>query len=269
MAFFEEHFVYSNTDFQDYTTIWRRYIDYIFCIWRGPLDSLLSFHKIIKHSDGTLEIDLHVKETDRNSLLLFSSCHPRATREFLPLSQFNRISRIVSNPVMREIRLDETQKKFSERGYPNRLLNKMLIPREQISTTSSVGTRLPFIHSFHPFMYRLHKNIRKHWSILRTSYPKIKEFQVPFMPCFRRPTNLRDRLVRADVGSTKRLPLQTFLDTPKIGTFPCLHCSQCGNVQRGEKFFHPHTGEGIQIRGFYTCESSFVVYAVKCPCGLV
>ncbi|CAJ0928452.1 unnamed protein product [Ranitomeya imitator] len=69
----------------------------------------------------------------------------------------------------------------------------------------------------------------------------IQEFQVPFMSCFRRPTNLRDRLVRADVGSTKRLPLQTFLDTPKIGTFPCLHCSQCGNVQRGDKFFHPHT----------------------------
>ncbi|CAJ0952549.1 unnamed protein product [Ranitomeya imitator] len=127
MAFFEEHFVYSNTYFQDYATTWRRYIDNIFCIWRGPLDSLLSFHKylnqiwpelqftihydldtvsfldtrIIKHPDGILEIDLHVKETDRNSLLLFSSCHPRATRESLPLSQFNRITRIVSNPVTR------------------------------------------------------------------------------------------------------------------------------------------------------------------------
>ncbi|CAJ0957399.1 unnamed protein product [Ranitomeya imitator] len=117
MAFFEKHFVYANKFFQDYATLWRRYIDDIFCIWLGPLDSLLSFHKylnqiwpelqftihydldtvsfldtrIIKQSDGTLEIDLHVKETDRNSLLLFSSCHLRATRESLPLSQFNRI----------------------------------------------------------------------------------------------------------------------------------------------------------------------------------
>ncbi|CAJ0928451.1 unnamed protein product [Ranitomeya imitator] len=189
MAFFEKHFVYTNKFFQDYATIWRRYIDDIFCIWRGPLDSLFSFTstlikfglnfssrytmiliqsvfldtRIIKLSDGTLEIDLHVKATDRNSLLLFSSCHPRATRESLPLSQFNRISRIVLNPVVREIRLDETQKNSLRGAIPIDYSIKCVHTREQTSTASSVGT--PFVFSF----YVLHKNIRKHWRLPQDS----------------------------------------------------------------------------------------------------
>ncbi|CAJ0944430.1 unnamed protein product [Ranitomeya imitator] len=61
-------------------------------------------------------------------------------------------------------------------------------------------------------------------------------------------------LVRADIGSSRMTQRQSLLATQKCGTFPCLHCPQSG------KLFH--------IKGFYTCDSTFAVYLIKCPCGL-
>ncbi|OCT58620.1 hypothetical protein XELAEV_18001944mg [Xenopus laevis] len=70
------------------------------------------------------------------------------------------------------------------------------------------------------------KNIlRKHWQILKTG---------------KRNKNLKDLLVRADIGPQKKLR-QNFLGTPQKGTFPCLSCAHCNNVTKGNSFTHPHT----------------------------
>ncbi|CAJ0961286.1 unnamed protein product [Ranitomeya imitator] len=43
MSSFENDFVYSHLLFQAHSCVWRRFIDDIFCIWDGPIESLLSF----------------------------------------------------------------------------------------------------------------------------------------------------------------------------------------------------------------------------------
>ncbi|CAJ0961150.1 unnamed protein product [Ranitomeya imitator] len=43
MSAFENDFVYTHPLFKAHSRIWRRYIDDIFCIWDGPIESLLSF----------------------------------------------------------------------------------------------------------------------------------------------------------------------------------------------------------------------------------
>ncbi|CAJ0935699.1 unnamed protein product [Ranitomeya imitator] len=96
--------------------------------------------------------------------------------------------------------------------------------------------RIPFVSTFHPFSNIVQSTIRRHWGLLQ-----------------KKARNLRDRLVKADVGSRSTISRQTFLQTQKQGTFPCLGCLQCNNVQKGSKVFHPHTGQ---------------VYLIKCPCGL-
>ncbi|CAJ0931127.1 unnamed protein product [Ranitomeya imitator] len=223
---------------------------------------------IIKESDGTLSTDLYTKSTDRNSLLLYQSCHPLATKKSIPISQFHRVRKIVSNDNTCKIRLDEMETRFTQRGYPKRLLYDC---RQRLgSSDDKVFThRIPFVHTFHPFAYKLHRKIRKHWSLLQTSYPDIPEFRTPFLPCFRKPSNLRNKLVRADMGSIQRVPRQVFLQTQRKGTFPCLKCSQCANVLKGPRISHPLTGTDIPIRGFFTCDSQYVVYAIKCPCGQI
>ncbi|CAJ0926488.1 unnamed protein product [Ranitomeya imitator] len=91
----------------------RRYIDDVFCIWKGSSETLTTFmirltlsqdqinfldKMIIKNSDGILVADLFTKSTDRNNLLLYHSCHPQAIKRSIPISQFQRVKRIVSNP---------------------------------------------------------------------------------------------------------------------------------------------------------------------------
>ncbi|CAJ0966991.1 unnamed protein product [Ranitomeya imitator] len=49
-----------------------------------------------------------------------------------------------------------------------------------------------------------HRMIRRHWDLLRTARPDIPEFQQqPILPCFRRTPNIRDSLIRADIGTTR------------------------------------------------------------------
>ncbi|XP_077145116.1 uncharacterized protein LOC143807448 [Ranitomeya variabilis] len=292
MADFEESHIYPNTRFQDNVLLWKRYIDNIFCVWGGTLESLLSFFEflnatwpgitftmshdlhrmnfldtvVIKDSNGALSTDLHTKDTDRNSLLHYDSLHPHAVKRSIPRSQIQRVSRIVSDDNLRAQRVSEMKTKFQSRGYPTSVLDDtQRTPHE----TRQNKDRIPFVHSFHPYAYILHRKIRQHWHLLATAHPNIREFREPFLPCFRRARNIRDTLIRADMGAGKNHSKQRFLQNPKYGTFPCLHCNQCSNVLRGSSFNHPHSGKSFPIKHYYTCDSTHVVYLIKCPCGVL
>ncbi|CAJ0956664.1 unnamed protein product [Ranitomeya imitator] len=141
---------------------------------------------------------------------------------------------------------NKMKQKFVQRGYPRRLLHQAqsTVPR---SSRPSTSNRIAFVQTYHPFMYKVHNTIRKYWHILRDSFPDIPEFQVPFLPCFRRLGNLKNKIVRADIGSSLICSRQTFLGTPRKGTFPCLQCAQCANVLKGSKISHPLTGVDIPI----------------------
>ncbi|CAJ0933057.1 unnamed protein product [Ranitomeya imitator] len=204
---------------------------------------------IIKDKDGTLNSDFYIKTTNRNSLLLYQSCHPTATKRSIPILQFHRVRKIVSDRNMCTTRLDEMESKFIQRGYPMKLLQECRYRPGSIKNKNPT-CRIPFVHTFHPFAYKLHRKIRRHWQLLQTNYPDIPEFRNPFLPCFRKPSNLRNKLVRADIGSTHKVPRQVFLQTQRKGTFPSLQCAQCASVLKGDTISHPLTGMDIPIQGF-------------------
>ncbi|CAJ0963613.1 unnamed protein product [Ranitomeya imitator] len=224
MADFEETIIYSDSRFQDNVLLWKRYIDDIFCVWGGSLESFRSFvdflntawpgisftmahdqHRmnfldtvVIKDNTGKLSTDIHIKNTDRNSLLHFESLHPRAIKKAIPRSQIQRVTRIVTDNELRTLRVSEMEAKFLARGYPHSVLQESRTP--SLNSRPKSNKRIPFVHSFHPFSYILHSNIRKHWHLLTTAHPNIPEFREPFLPCFRRPRNLRDTLMLFLVG---------------------------------------------------------------------
>ncbi|CAJ0936573.1 unnamed protein product [Ranitomeya imitator] len=224
MATFEEEVVYQNGLFRTHCVTWKRFIDDIFCIWTGSLDSLNEFFEtlnqswsglsftitkdtqqvsfldtlVIKDASGTLSTDLYRKPTDRNSLLYYTSLHPVSTKNAIPRSQFQRVDRIVTDPTKKKVRVDEMYHKFRERGYPPNVLHDALQPR--ISPKQSSMGRIPFVHTYHPYVHILHHNIRKHWRLLREAHPDIPEFQNHFLPCYKCPRNIRDTLVKADIG---------------------------------------------------------------------
>lgn len=125
------------------------------------------------------------------------------------------------------------------------------------------------VNTYHPLMPKIHRIIWKNWSFLTRSYPKIEEFQHPLLICSKRPPNLHNSLVQADIGPIKRPLVQRSIETDKTGTYPCLHCAHCTNTIKGNFVTHPRTGKHIPIKGFFTCNSAHVVYLLKCPCDLI
>ncbi|CAJ0954261.1 unnamed protein product [Ranitomeya imitator] len=87
--------------------------------------------------------------------------------------------------------------------------------------------------------------------------------------CTRRPKNIRDKVVRADLGSQKTAQNRTLTGHSRTGTFPCLSCRCCSNVIKGNEVVHPRTGKSYPIKEHYTCDTNYVVYIIKCPCGLL
>ncbi|CAJ0948200.1 unnamed protein product [Ranitomeya imitator] len=134
---------------------------------------------------------------------------PPSTKNSIPKSQFQRVDRIVSNDNIKKIRLSEMEDKFCNIGG---VLSKAKLKTSQDKSNKG-NKRIPFVTTFHPFSGMVQSTIRRHWNILTKSYPLIPEFKSPFLSCFRRAKNLKDRLVKADVGPETTLARQTFLQT--------------------------------------------------------
>ena len=102
--------------------VWLRYIDDIFFIWTPGEDSLKKFleelndfNQYMKFTceynaenipfldlkvglkDGKITTDLHVKPTDHQQYLYFSSAHPNHTKRSVVFRQTLRTSRLRSN----------------------------------------------------------------------------------------------------------------------------------------------------------------------------
>lgn len=152
---FESCFVYTHPLF-NHVKIWLRYIDDIFIVWQGTPEQLETFHKYLNHAttsislsldssphsfafldvlvkitDNCFSFDIYSKPTDRNSLLAFSSCHSPSLIRSLPLSQFMRVKRIVSDPIQAQELLTNMKNKFLTRRYPQTIVNLNL---DKIST---------------------------------------------------------------------------------------------------------------------------------------
>ncbi|OCT96751.1 hypothetical protein XELAEV_18008966mg, partial [Xenopus laevis] len=52
------------------------------------------------------------------------------------------------------------------------------------------------------------------------------------------------------------------------GTYPCLGCNCCSSIIKGFKINHPTKGSEVNLNEYATCKSTFVVYLLKCLCGL-
>lgn len=76
------------------------------------------------------------------------------------------------------------------------------------------------------------------------------------------------RVVKSDQSSPP-IPRVTFLGPKNQGSFPCLWCIQCSSMMKGKGFSYPQKGYDISIRDYYTCQSTYVIYIIKCLCGLL
>ncbi|XP_069505846.1 uncharacterized protein [Ambystoma mexicanum] len=296
---FERGVIYNPSNpFFENLGLWRRYID-ILIIWNGTVARFEKFvewinkqnrymkftsthsNKELNFLDVTVWVDsgsniLKVKPfhkpTDRNSLLDFSSCHPRHTRENLPFGQFLRLKR---NSSTRDIFRQEAQvlgSKLKARHYPEKII-KRTYKRSSNNDRSALleyrdrtteSKNLVFVSTFSPLANQVVKIITKNWHILRGGECPLD----PPMCAFKRGSNLKELLTKnISRGQHQQKSITEMWGLPKmVGHAPCGQCTNCILTSRTLQVDIGLKKLWLQ-KTFTNCNSSNVVYAIWCPCG--
>ena len=297
MAEFEE-FALSNLEYAP--CIWWRYIDDVFFVWEHGEEKLEEFmlylnsvHPTIKftgkHSPHTIEFldvlvtrvgnrlktDLFVKETDTHQYLQFSSCHPWHTKKGIPYSQALRMRRICSEDDDFHKRCEDLHGWLLNRGFNNRMVTDQ-IERAKNSDRNSLldveneqarDNKVNFVVTYHPALNRkLIEILRSNHFLLQRDPDHASCFNDVPRVAFRRPKNLKDRLVSA------KLPIH---DMSEMGCFSdCRDCrSDCTTgayLETTNTFRAKLNPIPYEIRrGPLRCNSHLVIYLLTCKkCGI-
>lgn len=227
------------------------------------LDTLVSIR------GGKLNTSIYYKPTDSHSYLLYTSHHPKATKDAIPYSQFLRLRRICSDDgdfkrqclTMKEFLLG----KLYPSNLVDRAMNKVfLITREQSlrQVKKDNDKILPFVMTFGETAKGVIQQIRKLYESIVPHDPELKDV-LPAAPlaAYRRPKNLRDLLVRASLKKQGRNPRQVHANP---GSVPCnsKKCLTCKHVILTNEVKGPHGSQKILDQ--FNCKSRCVIYAITC-----
>ena len=118
---------------------------------------------------------------------------------------------------------------------------------------------VPFVVTYNPALPRISNILRKHFNILHSSNRCKDVFKQPPFVAYRRSSNLRDLLVKAQlpVISTNHFP---------PGSFRCgQNCASCPYITNDlTRYTFYATGEVRSIPSHITCNTKNVIYMVQC-----
>jgi hypothetical protein len=275
--------------------LYVRFIDDIFMIWHHGQDSLHTFiedfnqvHPSIKftHSiasdkipfldvsviiSGTqLSTTLYKKPTDNPSYLHYYSEHPKFMKHSIPYSLAIRCRRLCSDIGDTKNNLQTLKDKFVSMSYPRKIVDDAIDkalqkPRDELhedqpadyrQTEHTEHNKTRLITTYHHNNPPLNRILQRHYNILCQSTRLATLFPSPPQVVYRRPQNLRDRLIHAKVN----VPQQTYHGSGPCGK-PCHVCPLMRPVNRVKSSKSDFV---FDIRGNYTCSSKNVVYLLEC-----
>ena len=210
---------------------WLRFIDDVFMIWPGTREELNNFHNHLNSQMSTIEFtmeaseesatfldlriykgarfrglgildtSLHIKETNPQCFLHYSSCHSLPTFSTVLRGEVIRALRCTSSPTVFTRFLTLLLHKFRDRGYPEWLI-------KQETSSINFSKRKELLHP--PERRGLEADVTLFESIftpgisskaIRTA---LQDPETPFYPMVLRPrpTSIQDRLVRAKLPTT-------------------------------------------------------------------
>ncbi|XP_073521541.1 uncharacterized protein [Phyllobates terribilis] len=225
---------------------WSRYIDDVLFIWQGSTSQLDNFlhhlnnnqlnikltYKysqscidfldllITRMDDGRIGIDIFRKETSTNSLLHFTSSHPPKLKSSIPIGQYLRARRICSSDDKFDYQAQDLSKRFLNRGYNIRDVNKayfraknsdrqsLLVPIFKPKIGESIENSYPrFIATFNNNWTDIRKILMRHWSVLLTD--KDLKSQLPNRPVvtWRKSNTLSDLITNSHYIPPKKFVL--------------------------------------------------------------
>ena len=301
---FEDNFVFN---YALDLFFWKRFIDDCFLIWTHSIFELVTFVDYLNSRVETIKFtfeaslsevnfldttvhletnvdlwtDFYCKPTDSHSYLRFDSSHPGHCCKSLPYSQFLRVRRICSHDTDYDKHGRNMISYFVERGYPKQLLldtfNQVKgFTRESLLEIKNLGTEgsqqqkaedtVFAISTFHP-TYRDFKGvITDNWDLLAAPSTKsLYESKVIYGN--RRPKNLRDMLVSAEVKfdssmqgtGVPRTNVKAQKTCPRKNT-----CKYCPVLDLSGQIWGLHDNRSWRTRVNANCQSNNCIYAIEC-----
>jgi hypothetical protein len=164
--------------------------------------------------DNLLKTNLYCKSTDSHNYLLYSSVHPQKCKDSIPYEHFLRVCRICTKFEHFDKQVVKLVEYFLRRNYPLTLIEEAAIKarrlnREDLLKTPKKkqekgGDKNILVSTYHPHDSTLPEIINTNWDLLgRSLKTNFLHTNRPMM-AFRRPPNLRDLLVRADISTQPR-----------------------------------------------------------------
>lgn len=301
MSHFEQNKILAVEEHSKHLKCWYRFVDDVFFAWTGTELQLKEFlayintvHRTIKFTleyhpteqrfldvmvtlkEGHIHTNIYKKSTDIDNTIPQHSHHPPGVFKGVVTGHLTRIKRITSDPEVQKKVEQEALEGYKAHGYPENLLkaatkavesktrDDLLAPKQYEKTQKFIFKSQYGQHT------NLVKNcMRKYWGLI-TADPSLRGvFPEPPTVISSRGRSIGDIIIRSDVAPPKKpQTTQTLLGTRKQGTFPCLKCSCCSTVIKGAELPHPTKKQPISIKDYHTCDSTGVIYLLKCPCGL-
>ena len=212
--------------------------------------------------------DLYRKETDRNQYLLTSSCHPAQVTQNIPYSLALRIVRICSLIEDREKQFSELKTLLCLRDYKLGMVDAAIdtarkVPRLKALkkvVRNKTSRRPVFVIQYDPRLPSISGIVKKHWRTMMKD-PYLKEtFPLPPLIAYKRPPNIRDKLIRAKVPpKTSSRPKRNVPGMKK-----CLNCPVGPFVQTGNKAKSTATKFTVDINQPVTCQTDNIIYLISC-----
>ena len=231
----------------------KRFLDDCFLIFNQPEKDLDKFHHLLNslhpsirytidksrkqisfldtliiNNNGKIETDIYYKPTDSKQYLLYTSCHPKHTRNSIPYNLARRLRLIISEENTLIKRLEELREFLLKQKYPPALINDSIakiksINRPDILRTfdnkNTENSDIPYVTTFNPHNPEIFPEICNNKSILtRDSRLKSIFKNKTFLKSKRQPPSLKKLLTKAKFTNRQwQIPTVKKCKEPRCG----------------------------------------------------
>ena len=157
-------------------------------------------------SNKILDIQTHFKATETFQYTHFSSCHPLSIKKGFIKREALHLLR--TNSLKEKFESSKWDFKFRllERGYPQKLVNKIQGEVDFLSRNSALKYKpktskniLPFVTTYNPGVPKLKEILMKNWSLITNNPNLARIFPNTLIAAYKKNKSLKDLLVRAKI----------------------------------------------------------------------
>ena len=168
----------------------------------------------------------------------------------------------------RDTRFKELRELLLSREYKPGLIDSAINRAKQIPRTEALkkverakaSKRPVFVVSYDPRLPSITKIVTRHWRTMHQDPYLADVFPLPPLVAYRRPPNIRDKLIRAKVPEP--LPERPRRKIP--GMRKCNNCPICPYVTTGQTVKSTQTNYSVDINMGVDCKTKNIIYMLGC-----